>query len=43
MADDPKKMVPWNNQEPDNKNLEALAIYIAQLNDKIKELEAKIP
>lgn len=40
MAEDPKKIVPWNNQAPDDKNLEALSILITQLVDRIKKLEA---
>ena len=42
MADAPKTQVPWNNQEPDNQNLQALAIHLAQMLDKIKELEKKV-
>lgn len=43
MTEDKAKLAPWNNQEPENKNLEALSVLITQLVDKIKELEAKIP
>ena len=32
----------WNNQEPQNKNLEQLAITIKQMAEKIKELEAQL-
>ena len=32
----------WNNQDPENKNLEQLSITITQLAEKINELEARV-
>lgn len=39
---DPERLSDWNNQEPDNKNNEALSILISQINDKLLELEQRI-
>lgn len=32
----------WNNQEPENKNLESLSILIQQLLDVVRSLEDRI-
>ena len=38
----PERLANWNNQEPDNKNLEALAILISQTLDKLHAAEQEI-
>lgn len=43
MAEDKAKLATWNNQAPDDKNLEALSVLITQLVNKIQDLEKKVP
>jgi hypothetical protein len=38
----PERLANWNNQEPDNKNLEALSILVSQLLDKLHAAELEI-
>jgi predicted nucleic acid-binding Zn-ribbon protein len=37
-----ERLANWNNQEANNKNLEALAISYSELLDKVKSLEERI-
>ena len=37
-----ERLTNWNNQEPENKNLEALSILVSQLLDKLYTAEQEI-